>query len=156
MSNIDLLTQYMTTYRQTKTLISHKEVPFHTWCSVSCLGKSVFYDHLCAKYDSTLIKFHLHLLVTMEIPRDQKIKNGGAQPISEILHIEDRIVYCNETYLKHIYLMTKCSQSNRNRYIEGFYMWQVCFDIHWFSWNITHLVTMSWPLTCLSEYIINN
>ncbi len=29
------------------------------------------------------------------------VLNGGTQPISEILHFENRIVYCIETYLIH-------------------------------------------------------
>ncbi len=40
--------------------------------------------------------------------------------------------------------MSKCSSSNWNRYIEGFCMWNVCFDKNWLSPNITNLVLMSW------------
>ncbi len=40
------------------------------------------------------------------------VKNGGPQAISEILHIEYRIVCCIETYLIHIYHMNMCSKCN--------------------------------------------
>ncbi len=40
----------------------------------------------------------------------ERVLNGGLQPISEILHIEYRIVCCIETYLIHIYHMSKCSK----------------------------------------------
>ncbi len=38
------------------------------------------------------------------------VQNGSPQPISEILHIEYRIVCCIEIYLIHIYHMSKCRQ----------------------------------------------
>ncbi len=47
-------------------------------------------------------------------------QNGGPQAIYETTHIEYRIVCCIETYLIHIYHMSKCSKCNWNRYIEGF------------------------------------
>ncbi len=58
---------------------------------------------------------------------------GGPQAISEILHIEYQIVYCIEIYLIHIYHMSKCSKCNWNRYIEGFFMWNVYFHINGLS-----------------------
>ncbi len=40
------------------------------------------------------------------------VQNGGPQAISEILHIEYQIVCCIETYLIHIYHMSKFSKCN--------------------------------------------
>ncbi len=47
------------------------------------------------------------------------VQNGGPQAISEILPIVYRIVCCIETYLIHIYHMSKCSKCSN---IEGFSM----------------------------------
>ncbi len=47
--------------------------------------------------------------------------------------------------LTHLTYMSKCRKSNWNNYVEGFCMWNVCFNINWISPNITHLVLMSWP-----------
>ncbi len=58
-------------------------------------------------------------------PKQSKIDDP--QAISQILHIDYQIVCCIETYLIHIYHMSKCSKSNWNRYIEGFCMWNVHF-----------------------------
>ncbi len=38
------------------------------------------------------------------------VQNGGPLAISEILHIEYWIVCCIETYLTHIYHISKCSK----------------------------------------------
>ncbi len=40
------------------------------------------------------------------------VQNGGPQAISEILHIEYWIGCCIQTYLIHIYHMSKCSKCN--------------------------------------------
>ncbi len=64
------------------------------------------------------------------------VQNGSPQAISEILHIEYQIVCCIETYLIHIYDMSKCSKCNWNRYIEGFCMWNLHFHINGLSPNI--------------------
>ncbi len=40
--------------------------------------------------------------------------------------------------------MSKCSKSNWSNYIEGFCMWNVCFDINGLSINITNLLLISW------------
>ncbi len=42
----------------------------------------------------------------------KSVQNGHPQAISEILHIEYRIVCCIEAYLIHIYHMNKCSKCN--------------------------------------------
>ncbi len=46
------------------------------------------------------------------IPADQNSPNEGPQAISEIVYIEYRIVCSIETYLIHIYHMSKCSKCN--------------------------------------------
>ncbi len=82
-------------------------------------------------------------------------QNGGPQAISEILHIKYRIVCCIETYLMHIYHMSKCSRCNWNRYIEGFCMWNVHFHINGLSPNITYVILMSWPLMAIFFLLLN-
>ncbi len=77
------------------------------------------------------------------------VQNGGPQAISEILHIEYRIVYCIETYLIHIYHMSKCSKCNWNIHIEGFCMWNVHFHINGLSSNIAYVILMSWHLIAI-------
>ncbi len=87
--------------------------------------------------------------------------NGGPQAISEILHIEYRIVCCIETYLIHIYHMSNCSncsdcsKCNWNRYIEGFFMWNVHFYINGLSSNIPYVILMSWPLMAIYFLLLN-
>ncbi len=80
------------------------------------------------------------------------VQNGGPQVISEILHIEYRIVCCIETYLIHIYHMSKC---NWNRYIEGFCVWNVHFHINGLSPNIAYVILMSWPLMGIYLLLLN-
>ncbi len=46
------------------------------------------------------------------IPADQNSPKWVPQAISNILHIEYPIVCCIETYLIHIYHMSKCSKCN--------------------------------------------
>ncbi len=41
------------------------------------------------------------IMVTVWVPHD-KVQNGGEQPISEILHIENWIVCCIETISKFV------------------------------------------------------
>ncbi len=48
------------------------------------------------------------------------VQNGGAQPISEILHIENQIVCCIMTYFMPIYYMGKCSRSNKKSILMDF------------------------------------
>ncbi len=73
------------------------------------------------------------------------VQNGGPQAISQIFHIEYWIVCYIETYLVHIYHMSNYSKCNWNRYIEGFCMWNVHFQINGFSPNIAYVILMSWP-----------
>ncbi len=96
-----------------------------------------------------------HGIVMVGIPADQNSQNGGPQAISEILQIEYRIVCCIETYLIHIYHMSKCSKSNWNRYIEGFCMWNVHFHINGLSPNIVYVILMSWPLMAIYFLLLN-
>ncbi len=77
------------------------------------------------------------------------VQNGCPQAISEILHIEYQIVCCIETYLIHIYHMSKCSKCNWNCYIEGFCMWNVHFHINGLSPNISFVILMSWHLMAI-------
>ncbi len=83
------------------------------------------------------------------------VQHGSPQPISEILHIEYRIVCCIETYLIHIYHMSKCSKCNWNSYIEGFCMWNVHFHINELSINIAFAILMSWPLMTIYLLSLN-
>ncbi len=83
------------------------------------------------------------------------VQNGGPQAISEILHIECRIVCCIERYLIHIYHMSKCSKCNWNRNIEGFCMWNVHFHINGLSPNIAYVILMSWPLMAIYFLLLN-
>ncbi len=82
-------------------------------------------------------------------------QNGGPQAISEILHIEYRIVCCIETYLIHIYHMDKCIKCNWNRHIEGFCKWNVHFHINGLSANIAYVILMSWPLMAMYFLLLN-
>ncbi len=59
------------------------------------------------------------------------VQNGNAQAISEVLHIEYRIVWLLRHIFIHIYHMSKCSKYNWNSYIEGFCMWNVHFLHKW-------------------------
>ncbi len=81
------------------------------------------------------------------------VQIGGPQAISEILHIEYRIVCCIETYIIHIYHMSKCSRCNWNKYIEGFCMWNVHFRL---SSNIAYVILMSWPLMAIYFLLLND
>ncbi len=83
------------------------------------------------------------------------VQNRGPRAISEILHIEYRIVCCIETYLIHIYHLSKCSKCNWNRYIEGFCMCNVHFHINGLSPNITYVILMSWPLMANYFLLLN-
>ncbi len=77
-------------------------------------------------------------------PKQSKIEL--LQATSKILYIEYLIVCCIETYLIHIYHMSKCSKCNWNRYIEIFCMWNEHFHINGLSPNIACVILMSWPL----------
>ncbi len=81
------------------------------------------------------------------------VQNGVPQAISEILHIEYRIVCCIQTYLIHIYHISKCSKCNWNRYIEGFWMRNVHFHINGLSLN--YVILMSWPLMAIYFLLLN-
>ncbi len=83
------------------------------------------------------------------------VQNGGPQAISEILHIEYRMVCCIKAYLIPIYHMSKCSKCNWNRYIEGFCMWNVYFHINVLSPNITYVILMSWLLMVIYFLLLN-
>ncbi len=83
------------------------------------------------------------------------VQNGGPQAISEMLHIEYGIVCCIETYLIHIYHMSKCSKCNWNSYFEGFCMWNVHFHINGLSPNITHVILMCWHVIAFCFLILN-
>ncbi len=83
------------------------------------------------------------------------VQNGGLQAISEFLHIEYRIVSCIETYLIHIYHMSKCSKCNWNRYIEGFCMWNAHFHMNGLSPNTTYVILMNWPLMAIYFLLLN-
>ncbi len=74
---------------------------------------------------------------------------------SEILHIEYQIVCCIETYLIHIYHMSKCSKCNWNRYIEGFCMWNVHLHTNGLSPNIAYVILMNWPLMAIYFLLLN-
>ncbi len=67
------------------------------------------------------------------------VQNGGPQAILEILHIEYQIVCCIETYLIHIYHMSKCKTCNWNMYIERFCMWNVHFHLNIPKYRLCHL-----------------
>ncbi len=57
--------------------------------------------------------------------------------------ISDSLLYW-ETYLIHIYHMSKCSKCNWNRYInKGFWMWNVHFRINGLSPNIAYELTFN-------------
>ncbi len=79
----------------------------------------------------------------------KQFQNGGPQAIYETLHIEYRIVCYTETYVIHIYHMSKCSKCNWNRYIEGFCIWNMHFQINGLSPNIAYVILMSWPLMAI-------
>ncbi len=83
------------------------------------------------------------------------VQNGGPQAISEILHIEYRIVCCIETYLIRIYHMSKSRKCSWNRYIEGFCMWNVHFHINELSPNIAYAISLSWPLMAIYFLLLN-
>ncbi len=89
------------------------------------------------------------------IPADQNSPKWRSHAISEILHIENRIVCCIETYLIHIYHMSRCSKCNWNRYIEGFCMWNVHFHISGLSPDIAYVILMIWPLMAIYFLILN-
>ncbi len=72
-----------------------------------------------------------------------QFQNGGPQAIYETMHIEYRIVCCIETYLIHIYRISKCSKCNWNMYIEGLCIWNVHFHINGLSPNIAYVILMS-------------
>ncbi len=61
-----------------------------------------------------------------------------------------KIVCCTETYLIHIYHMSKC-----NWYIEGFCMWNVHFHINGLSSNIAYAILMSWHLMAIYFLLLN-
>ncbi len=83
------------------------------------------------------------------------VQNGGPHAISEILHIEYRIVCCIETYLIHMYHISKCSKCNWNRYIEGFCIWNMHFYINGLSPNIVYVIFMSWLLMAIYFLLLN-
>ncbi len=112
--------------------------------------KSVYEDYPCFTNRSPPRLYKSYYMVG--IPADQ---NGGPHAISEILHIEYRIVCCIETYCIHIYYMSKCSKCNWNRYIEGFCMWNVHFHINWLSPNIAYVILTSWPLMAI-YFLLSN
>ncbi len=85
----------------------------------------------------------------VRIPVDKNSPKWRSTAISEILQIEYRIVCCIETYLIHIYHMSKCSKCSLNRYIEGFCMWNVHFHINGLSPNMAYVIIMSWPLMAI-------
>ncbi len=78
------------------------------------------------------------------------VQNGGPQAISEILHIEYRIVCSIETYIIYIYHLSKCRKCNWNRYIEGFCMWNVHFQINVISPNIAYVILINRPLIAIN------
>ncbi len=83
------------------------------------------------------------------------VQNGGPQAISDILHIQYWVVCCIETHLIHIYHMSKCSKCNWNRYIEGFCMWNVNFNINGLSPNIAYVILMNWLLMAMYFLLLN-
>ncbi len=83
------------------------------------------------------------------------VQNGGQHAIFKILHIEYRTVCCIETYLIHMYHMSKSSKCNWNRFIEGFCMWNVLFHINGLSPNIACVILMSWPLVAI-YFLLSN
>ncbi len=112
--------------------------------------------HTCKSHD------HDHQLADLvmtyswwEYQLTQTVQNGGPRAISEILHIEYRILCCIETYLIYIYNMNKCTKCNWNRYIEGFCTWNVHFHINGLSPNITNVISMSWTLMAIYFLLLN-
>ncbi len=89
------------------------------------------------------------------IPAGQNSPKWRSPAISEILHIEYRIVCCIETYLIHIYHRSKCSKCNWKRHIEGFCMWNVHFHINGSSPNIAYVILMSWPWMAIYILLLN-
>ncbi len=72
-----------------------------------------------------LITSHNHNYHGGDTSWPKQFQNGGTQAIYETLHIEYQIVCCIETYLIHIYHMSKCSKCNWNRYIDDF-VYEMC------------------------------
>ncbi len=59
-----------------------------------------------------MTNIHHHVYTSWGYQLTNTGQNGGPRAISEFLHIEYRIVCCIETYLIHIYHMSKCSKCN--------------------------------------------
>ncbi len=87
-------------------------------------GSTIKISHFFLTLSKLCLQGHLH---GGDTSWRKTVQNGGPQAISEILHIEYRIVCCIEPYLIHIYHMSKC---NWNRYIGGFCMWNVHVHIN--------------------------
>ncbi len=67
-------------------------------------------------------------------------------PFCEIFHIEEWIVYGIESNIMPIQNMRKYTMSNCNRYVEGFILGNLYFDIIWLFPNITYVFSTSWAL----------
>ncbi len=101
------------------------------------VGASYFFP--CQYWESNLGLLHgwnLHLTtgpccfpnytsITTGIPPDQNSPKWRYTANTEIMHIENWIVCCIETYLIPIYHMNKCSKSDWNMYIERFCIWNM-------------------------------
>ncbi len=62
----------------------------------------------------------------------KQFQNGGPKAIYETLHIEYRIVCCIETYLIHIYHMSKCSKCNWYKQVYWRILYMKCaFSYKW-------------------------
>ncbi len=84
--------------------------------------------------------------------------SGEQQATSSILHnlchlgLEMTyyyILHTNSTY------MSKCRKYNWNRYIKGFCLWNVSFEINRLFPIITYLIVMSWPLREIYCYLLH-
>ncbi len=118
-------TVYVKTYiKQAYTLTSHGQLV----CWMACLAWQV---------PQSL------LYIIMDYHLTKTVQNGGAQSISEILHIENLIVCCIKTYIIPIYLLRKCNEASISK---DFYV--KC--VFWHKWVIPKYHNIS----CLNELTV--
>ncbi len=85
----------------------------HGWPGVIWLYIIRYINYTCMQWQYVLVNSYK----TQNTPwwgyqLTKTVQSGGPQAISETLHTEYRIVCCIETYLIHIYHMSKCSKCN--------------------------------------------
>lgn len=127
----------------------------------SLVARIMFYKMISRVITCFIYKIHYLLIVeimfktvvcTVMIPVNEKHSKMVVHSqfrTSWILKIRRFVVQWHILYSFNIWV--KVVSPIERKYIEGFCMWTVCFDINWLFPNITHILLMSWHL---SEYFL--